>query len=71
MINMSKFEIWLENSDLGYYATDKGEYMEYLINKWNGVEIRIYWGTRSGFVKNSDGSWTRYGIKKLIEMLGN
>lgn len=68
---MSKFEIWLENSDLGYYAkeSEDGKYMEYLINKWNGVVVRIYWGTRSAYVKNSDGSWTRYGIKKLIEEL--
>lgn len=66
---MSKFEIWLENSDLGYYATNGDDYVEYLINKWNGVVVRCYYGVRRAYVKNADGSWTTYGYKKLIEEL--
>ena len=68
---MSKFEIWLENSDLGYYATNSedGKYVEYLINKWNGVTVRCYYGLRRAYVKQADGSWTPYGYKKLMAEL--
>ena len=68
---MNKFEIWLENSDLGYYAknSEDGKYVEYLINKYNGVVVRCYYGLRMAQVKNSDGTWMRYSYKKLIEDL--
>ena len=68
---MSKFEIWLENSDLGYYAkeSDDSKYVEYIINKWNGVVVRCYYGLRMAQVKQADGSWVRYSYKKLIEEL--
>ena len=65
-MNMSKFEIWLENSDLGYYATNGENYVEYLINKWNGVVVRCYYGENKAQVKNSDGTWMEYSYKKLI-----
>ena len=66
---MSKFEIWLENSDLGYYATNGDDYVEYLINKWNGVVVRCYYGIRRAYVKQADGSWIPYSYKKLIQEL--
>ena len=66
---MSKFEIWLENSDLGYYATNGEDYVEYLINKWNGVTVRCYYGERMAQVKQADGSWIPYGYKKLMAEL--
>ena len=65
-MNMSKFEIWLENSDLGYYATNGENYVEYLINKWNGVVVRCYYGENKAQVKNSNGTWMEYSYKKLI-----
>ena len=68
---MSKFEIWLENSEFGYYGkeSEDGKYVEYLINACNGITVRCYYGVRRAYVKNSDGSWTTYGYKKLIEEL--
>ena len=68
---MSKFEIWLENSELGYYARndENGKYVEYLINKWNGVVVRCYYGERMAQVKQADNSWIPYSYKKLIAEL--
>ena len=68
-MNMSKFEIWIENSDLGYYATNGENYVEYLINKWNGVVVRCYFGENKAQVKNSDGTWMEYSYKKLVQDL--
>ena len=68
-MNMSKFEIWLENSDLGYYATNGENYVEYLINKWNGVIVRCYFGERKAQIKQADGTWMEYSYKKLVQDL--
>ena len=68
-MNMSKFEIWLENSEFGYYATNGENYVEYLINKWNGVVVRCYYGERMAQVKQADGTWMEYSYKKLVEDL--
>ena len=43
--------------------------MEYLINKWNGVVVRCYYGEKKAQVKNSDGTWMEYSYKKLVEDL--
>ena len=69
-MNMSKFEIWLENSELGYYATNGENYVEYLINKWNGVTVRCYYGERMAQVKQADNTWIAYSYKKLVAELG-
>ena len=70
-MNMSKFEIWLENSDLGFYGKESqdSKYVEYLINKWNGVVVRCYYGEKKAQVKNSDGTWMEYSYKKLVQDL--
>ena len=71
MMNMSKFEIWLENSDLGFYGkeSEDSKYVEYLINKWNGVVVRCYYGERKAQVKQADGTWMEYSYKKLVQDL--
>ena len=70
-MNMSKFEIWLENSEFGFYGKESqdGKYVEYLINKWNGVVVRCYYGESKAQVKNSDGTWMEYSYKKLVQDL--
>lgn len=70
-MNMSKFEIWLENSEFGFYGKESqdGKYVEYLINVCNGIVVRCYYGERKAQVKQADGTWTEYGYKKLISEL--
>ena len=70
-MNMSKFEIWLENSEFGFYGKESqdSKYVEYLINKWNGVVVRCYYGESKAQVKNSDGTWMEYSYKKLVQDL--
>jgi hypothetical protein len=70
-MNMSKFEVWLENSDFGYYGKESEDckYVEYLINVCNGIVVRCYYGMRKAEVKNSDGTWMEYSYKKLIQEL--
>ena len=71
IMNMSKFEIWLENSEYGYYGKESsdGKYVEYLINKWNGVTVRCYYGERMAQVGQADGTWIPYSYTKLIKEL--
>ena len=70
-MNMSKFEIWLENSEFGFYGKESqdSKYVEYLINVCNGIVVRCYYGEKKALVKNSNNTWTEYTYNKLVKEL--
>ena len=73
-MNMSKFEIWLENSEFGYTATNSecGKYVEYIINVCNGIVVRCYFGYRMAqvqYIEGTERKWKAYSYKKLMNEL--
>ena len=74
MMNMSKFEIWLENSEFGFYGKESqdSKYVEYLINVCNGIVVRCYYGETNAQVQYTEGTekkWKEYSYKKLVQEL--
>lgn len=68
---MKTFIKWLDENGFAYYLTKGEGYVEFLINKCNGIVVRWYNGTRCPYVKQADNSWTRYGAKQLKTELAN